>query len=405
MPKYIQLRRRVWYAVLEIPKSLRPRLKKPRFFQSLKTESRSEAERLCLPIIHQWKELIESVRSGTTPTDAIQAMRQFKLELERQKVPQHEIEMGMSEWATETEELAEAHFVVNGDWIVLSEHIDEYTSSLSDQPKTVDMKRKDLDNFSKRFKYAHDATNRDIAEWVEIELIEKGKLQITTCRRIISNCRGYWLFLQRHYKLGLLLPFENVVPRKKSKANLPAGSKRQHFTKSDFQILTREIIHDAQLHDLIYLAAHTGARIEELCSLRLDSIDDTSFGIEDAKTSAGIRKIPIHSAIKRIVERLRATSQDGFLISGLTINKYGDRSNAIGKRFGRLKKRCGFGEGFVFHSFRKGVATQLEEAGISENISARLLGHELQTMTYGLYSGGVTFETLQDAVEKLDWER
>ena len=56
-------------------------------------------------------------------------------------------------------------------------------------------------------------------------------------------------------------------------------------------------------------------------------------------------------------------SQDGYLLSGLTFNKYGDRSNAIGKRFGRLKQSLGFSEKKVFHSIRKTVVTLLEDGG------------------------------------------
>ena len=403
MPKFIQKRRRKWYAVLEVPKDLRPRLKKARFVQSLKTESQSEAERLCLPVIHEWKELIESVRSGLPPTDAILAMRQHKLLLEQKYVPEHEVDMVNAELATEADELAEAHLVVYGDWLVLSEHINDFAERLSDQPKTIDMKRRDLSRFSKKFKYAHDATTTSVQDWVEKDLIAKDRLAFTTCRRVISNCRGYWTYLQRHHKLELALPFDNVVPRKNNRANQSANIKRQHFTKADFQTLIGAADNDSQLKDLIYLGAYTGARIEELCSLKLSSVDSNSFSIEDAKTSAGIRKVPIHPVIRPIVDRLRTTSEDGFLLSGLTFNKYGDRSNAIGKKFGRLKGRCGYGRTLVFHSLRKGVATQLEEAGIPENISARLIGHELKTMTYGLYSGGVTFETLQEAIEKLDW--
>jgi len=58
-------------------------------------------------------------------------------------------------------------------------------------------------------------------------------------------------------------------------------------------------------------------------------------------------------------------SQDGYLLSGLTFNKYGDRSNAIGKRFGRLKQSLGFSEKKVFHSIRKTVVTLLEDAGVT----------------------------------------
>ena len=77
-----------------------------------------------------------------------------------------------------------------------------------------------------------------------------------------------------------------------------------------------------------------------------------------------------------MVKRLRAASTDDYLLSGLTFNKYGDRSNAIGKRFGRLKGSMGFGDNQVFHSIRKTLVTLLENAGVSENLAADIVGHE-----------------------------
>ena len=124
----------------------------------------------------------------------------------------------------------------------------------------------------------------------------------------------------------------------------------------------------------------------------------------DAKTEAGWRIIPIDPHISDLVANLRANSTDGFLLSGLTLNKYNDRSNAISKRFERLKTKLGYGSDYVFHSLRKGVASQLEATGVPENVAARLLGHEFKTMTYGLYAGGkLPFAVLSDALGKVDW--
>ena len=91
------------------------------------------------------------------------------------------------------------------------------------------------------------------------------------------------------------------------------------------------------------------------------------------------------------------------MLSGLTFNKFGDRSNAIGKRFGRLKKTLGFGPEHVFHSIRKTVATQFENAHVPENVAADILGHDKPTMTYGVYSGGASLETRLTAIEALSY--
>lgn len=97
------------------------------------------------------------------------------------------------------------------------------------------------------------------------------------------------------------------------------------------------------------------------------------------------------------------SSEDGYLLSGLSYNKYGSRSNAIGKRFGRLKASLDYGPDLVFHSFRRGVATQFENKKVPEVIAARILGHEFPTMSFGTYSGGADLKTLSEAVETLDW--
>jgi integrase len=160
---------------------------------------------------------------------------------------------------------------------------------------------------------------------------------------------------------------------------------------------------DGQLADLIRLGMWTGARIEELCALRVENVKGDHFDIEDAKTKAGWRKVPVHRKLKATIKRLVKASADGFVLSGLTANKYGDRSNAIGKRFGRLKAAHGFGDHHVFHSIRRTVATLLENAGVPENVAADIIGHDKPTMTYGLYSDGASMATKRAALERIGY--
>ena len=101
--------------------------------------------------------------------------------------------------------------------------------------------------------------------------------------------------------------------------------------------------------------------------------------------------------------RLVKDTKDGYLLSRLTPNKYGDRSNAIGKRFGYLKVAMGFGPDHVYHSIRHTVATLFENAGVPENIAARIVGHDLYTMTYGVYAGVVDLEVMREALEKINY--
>jgi len=60
-----------------------------------------------------------------------------------------------------------------------------------------------------------------------------------------------------------------------------------------------------------------------------------------------------------------------------------------------------FGPGHVFHSIRKTVSTQLEQAGVAEGIAADIVGHDKQTLTYGLYSAGSSHKDKLKAISKV----
>jgi hypothetical protein len=61
---------------------------------------------------------------------------------------------------------------------------------------------------------------------------------------------------------------------------------------------------------------------------------ERSITIDGGKTDAATRIIPIHSKLLPLIKRLVKASTNGFVLSGLTANKYGDRSGAVGHRFG-----------------------------------------------------------------------
>ena len=73
------------------------------------------------------------------------------------------------------------------------------------------------------------------------------------------------------------------------------------------------------------------------------------------------------------------------------------------RRWRRDRKRLGFGSTKVFHSIRKTVITQLEQAGVPESVTADIVGHEKKTMTYGLYSGGSSLKQKLEAINKIKY--
>ena len=131
-----------------------------------------------------------------------------------------------------------------------------------------------------------------------------------------------------------------------------------------------------KLADLILLGMYTGYRLGEVAGMLLEDVHSDRFDVVDSKTERGNRSIPIHTDIMQDVERMKQTSADGYLISGLAAkNVTNDRLKEIGKRFGRLKNALGF-ENYVhtYHSFRSTLVSRFQSAGVEELFAARIIG-------------------------------
>lgn len=415
VPRYLEKRRRLWYAVLDIPRALRPAFGgKARFVQSLGTDSLSEAERKVGIVISGWKAELHAARSGTphAKTEFLELVDGWRKTLQFAKSEEERdgIELVLTDQAEKLDAKSpglgrKAFKLATGEWTQTADHVQPFLLTLQNEPKTLDMKRSDLQRFTERFPLTRDVTRRALQRWAH-DLQHEENLKATTVRRIISTCRGYWDYLQRVeiVEEGAEL-FRNLVPPAPKMSKVVAADKRKPFRPSEVVALLTEAqrMGDTQLADLILLGMYTGCRIEELCALRAEDVSTDRITIRDAKTEAGLREVPLHSALLPRIKDLCSATKDRYVLTGLTRNKYGDRSNAIGKRFGRLKARLGFGTPYVFHSIRKTVATLLDAAQVPEAISARILGHEIPTMTYGLYSGGAPFDVKREALEKLSY--
>ncbi len=244
-----------------------------------------------------------------------------------------------------------------------------------------------------------DLTERTVQTWVTARVHVHGDARETLKRRLAA-LRAYWLhlvgegFVERGNK-----PFGDITIPKAAGA---APEDRRAFSVAEVVGLHAEALKEpggAPLADLILMAAYTGGRIEELCQLRPASWNREAGTLRlDSKTAAGRRDVPVVAGLQAVLERLaEAAGEDQrssgeYLIPSNPKNRYGQRSKAHSNHFGRLKTRAGYGEEYVFHSFRKTVATRLKTVGCPEAIAADLLGHKLTTMSYGVYAAGSDME-------------
>lgn len=186
-----------------------------------------------------------------------------------------------------------------------------------------------------------------------------------------------------------------------------AGKDREIYTRADALKLHQAALgnDDQPLADLIAFGWYTGARIEELCLLSKDSVVTVDgiqcFDFPRSKSKASKRVVPIHKSLLPTVERLVDDTTDTFLIPAESADKYGKRSHAISKAFGRLRTAAGFSKLHVFHSFRHTVVTELIRADVPDALAKELVGHETGSVTHDVYSKGASTKQKLAAISKL----
>lgn len=479
------LRSGVWHARLSIPADARPTLNRREFTASLKTGSKTEAQRLKISYLQQWQSLIDQARRKLEidPEDArilarknSELAKAFLAESAQAAIADTpmsgEVFDTMTEFLTvgpensaEEWEQIVRHFRVGGvepdplqlhrdmqslmqgnmerqvTALVLEEVDKEEIKQILKDPshyrakspittarinafkihqeqvkgivqKTVDTQVARLQSLKKWLEdNRHDLTHESITAYMDtLQVSEKTKKQF------LFAGSSFWKWANRYDEFFKKLHRDQVSPfqnhdfptNRSKKAN--ASTERKAFAVDDVVKLyeaAKKQKNRETLADLILLGAYTGARIEELCRLKTSDIIQEEgiqcFSIKDAKTAAGDRSIPVHPKLLHVVERLVKQSEDGYLIKSTSGNKYGNRSDALSKQFGRLKTDLGYNSQFVFHSFRKTVITQLQRSDVPGILIAAIVGHETGTITFDVYSAGPSPKQKHTAISKLKY--
>ncbi len=435
MAHYLQKRGSNWYASMELPKNLRPYFGRARFIRSLKTDSRTVAQRRVGPIVASWKaeiararpdlnddaaffQSIDTLRSGRSQPiifarDLARRLLNAKTDEQRQMILEQIEDIADDIGALDVPHIGMApstspkarRFVAlaTGQLSGFLDHLDDWLATSQATARTQAMQRAELTRFAATFKMVQDVQRPEVKRWISGFMSGPDALAPRTISRILAACRAYWRYLQSIEVVGEdHEPFDRLDVARNNKSAAPRA-KRQPFDPAEVVALLDAARGkgDDQLADLIDLARWTGCRREELTALKVENVKDGFFTIHGAKTAAGDRDVPIHAELAPVMARLMKDSTDGYVLSGLTETKYGDRANAIGKRFGQLKTKLGHGPRAVFHSIRGTVITQLERAGVPEGTVQDLVGHERSTLTGSVYSGKSTLEMKAAALNKL----
>lgn len=198
-----------------------------------------------------------------------------------------------------------------------------------------------------------------------------------------------------------------------------AKDARLSFESSDLTVLLDldALMIEARKHPwrfwLPLLGRFTGARLEELCQLRIDDfiqqqgihcirIDDSNEG-QNLKNSSSRRTLPLHPSMVELgilqhVESVRCSGADRLFPQLEPVR--GKLGHAPSKWFGRYRTKRGVTDPRkTFHSFRHSFIDDLRDAGVQDSLIRRMVGHEDSSVTFSIYGSRTPIKAMVEALK------
>jgi integrase len=244
----------------------------------------------------------------------------------------------------------------------------------------------------------------DKDEAVQFKLDVLSNANPVTANKLLTGLRAYWTWLVKHGFndenpwIGLSFPKRDAMPDERERS----------FTDDEVMRLFAGDP-DRMMRDVMGIGALSGMRLEEIFQLRVKHCGADVFQVHKSKTKAGLRDVPIHSAlVQMIATRSAGKNSDDYLIDedGTTASGRA-RSMSFSKRFATYRRTCGVDAKIDghrrskvnFHSFRRWAITKADQAGKRREDVERTFGHKVQGMSFGHYSAGSLMTQLRDVIE------
>ncbi|EWC41918.1 site-specific integrase [Stutzerimonas stutzeri] len=200
-----------------------------------------------------------------------------------------------------------------------------------------------------------------------------------------------------------------------------AKEARLSFERHDLvALLNHETLRkEARKHTWRYwlplLGRTTGARLEELCQLRVDDlielqstpcirIDDSREG-QSLKNASSRRVLPLHTSLIELgllqyAESVRTDGADRLFPELEAVR--GKLGHSASKWFGRYKAKLGITDTRkTFHSFRHTFIDDLRDAGVQDSLIKRMVGHEDSSVTFGIYGSRTPIKAMVEALKHI----
>ena len=231
-------------------------------------------------------------------------------------------------------------------------------------------------------------------------------LKHRTLNRYLTALSGVWKWAKQRGDVTGENPFSELH----RPINKNTATHYTHFSSDDLTKLFAKKPAKRTLWEIPAVGLFSGMRLNEICSLQWGDVKEEDgilcFDINESKSEAGVRVVPIHSKLMWLLNR-RSEDSNAFIWpelkpggpekkrSGKFTSEYTiyRRSCGIADKFGRYRK--------AFHSFRKNATRCLELARVPQTEAAEIIGHEKSGITYRVYNPeGLTMPMRREIVEK-----
>jgi integrase len=230
-----------------------------------------------------------------------------------------------------------------------------------------------------------------------------------TVKKYLNRLGCYWKWLEdREY--AVLNVWRGVTVR----APLVLDHEKERpFTEDEMRRLLDGPA-SQHMHDLMRIAALSGARLDAIVDLRVGDCVDGVFRFKPQKRETAYRLVPIHSELVKIVARRtvgKAATADVFpeWPPPKNASSLRERSFKASNAFTVYRKVVDVDATLParrraltnFHSWRRFFISAAEQAGQPENIIAAVVGHKREGMTFGVYSSGPSSIQFKACVESV----
>jgi integrase len=227
-----------------------------------------------------------------------------------------------------------------------------------------------------------------------------------TVLKYITRLAQYWKYLA-YKEIHDENPWLAVVVKVEE---TPHEEEERAFTNEEVQTL---LLGNAaqEMHDLMMIAALTGARLDVIVDLKVGDTAKGAFKFKPQKREKSSRYVPIHPSLADIVERRTKgkDATDEFFPEFPGPKKetsLRERSFKASNEFTAYRRRCGVDERIPgrrrslvnFHSFRRWFITEAERANVRPELISALVGHKRSGMTLGRYSEGPEMKAARRAI-------